>query len=521
MQGNRRDKLKSFLISQTKAYKENVNEVLDELHINKVVENPRKYSPIQSISAILRNIKQSVPDSTRKWLKANGHGDLWEPYKNWTNQVAFQKNKLASKLANELGLDLEKEHPISVAGAGDIPPKTPYSPVSDRGPDTEGFTGSGKYNRRMGKKNSFARKLLQKLGIATNWQESVANFVIDRPDIKNPKDRTKLGLKPLPVRKPSNLGLLKVQQGDLSGDALEQLMDLEYDLKKSGIISNKNDEALLNNYLKEIDVKETTLHADKHSWLRDKNGELILDNNNKPIPTGQWDLEGNKPFRASGKLPDGSTFGTKATDNYGPWYTKRLSDSKNAVKRQNPIFTKLATEVIENGDNGTNGKTKTNGLNIGKGIGTRKLDNAINLGVAVGTGNYGQAAVSAMSIGAAETLKSKAAQKFAAEQMIKIGAKRGGKTALKLIPGVDIAISAQEAWSYLRQGKLDQAGIAALSGAVGWVPIVGDAASAGLDLTNTGIDIARLHVNNTDKNKKKLETDTPTKSTVRRAKIKY
>ena len=174
-----------------------------------------------------------------------------------------------------------------------------------------------------------------------------------------------------------------------------------------------------------------------------------------------------------------------------------------------------------NGDITTNGKTKTNGLNIGKGIGTRKVDNAINFGVAVGTGNYGQAAVSAMSIGAAEALKSKAAQKFAAEQMIKIGAKRGGKTALKLIPGVDIAISAQEAWSYLRQGKLDQAGIAALSGAVGWVPLSGDAISAGLDLTNTGIDIARLHVNNTDKNKKKLETDTPTKSTVRRAKIKY
>jgi len=371
MQGNRRGKLKSFLISQKKAYKENVNEVLDELYVDKVVENPRKYSGIQSINAILRNIKQAVPDSTRKWLKANGHGDLWEPYKNWTNQVAYQKNKLASKLADELGLDLEKEHPISVAGAGDIPTKTPYSPVSDRGPDTEGFTGSGKYNRRMGKKNSFARKLLQKLGIATNWQESVANFVKDRPDIKDPKDRKKLSLKPLPVRNPSNLGLLKVQQGDLSGDALDQLMDLEYDLKKSGIISNKNDEALLNNYLKEIDVKETTLHADKHSWLRDKNGELILDNNNKPIPTGQWDLEGNKPFRASGKLPDGNTFGTKATDDYGPWYTKRLSDSKNAVKRQNPKFTKLDTEYpdypewqkdeVVIGGNGTNGINGTNG----------------------------------------------------------------------------------------------------------------------------------------------------------------
>ena len=74
-------------------------------------------------------------------------------------------------------------------------------------------------------------------------------------------------------------------------------------------------------------------------------------------------------------------------------------------------------------------------------------------------------------------------------------AKRTAKSAAKLIPGVDVGLSAMEAWGYLAEGKLDQAGIAALSGAVGWIPVGGDAAAAALDLTNTGLDIARLDPN--------------------------
>ena len=62
--------------------------------------------------------------------------------------------------------------------------------------------------------------------------------------------------------------------------------------------------------------------------------------------------------------------------------------------------------------------------------------------------------------------------------MGKLVQSRGAKTALKVIPGLDVALSAQEAWEYMKQGKLDQAGIAALSGAIGWVPIIGDGASA-------------------------------------------
>ena len=78
------------------------------------------------------------------------------------------------------------------------------------------------------------------------------------------------------------------------------------------------------------------------------------------------------------------------------------------------------------------------------------------------------------------------------------------------MPGVDIVLSGKESWDYLRQGRLDQAGIAALSRAIGWVPVIGDGASAALDLTNTGIDISRLDFNQqADTKKKKLDTDIP------------
>ena len=219
---------------------------------------------------------------------------------------------------------------------------------------------------------------------------------------------------------------------------------------------------------------------------------------NKPKPTDALQIEAIAKELAEEKSKSGNPF-LEATDEYG---------------------------YKSNGDNGgkTNGVNSGNakkvGLNIGKGTGTRRTDNAINFGVALGTGNYGGAAVSAGSIGAGEALKSKAAQKFIAEQMLKIGTKRGGNMALKLIPGVDIGISAKEAWDYLRTGKLDQAALATLSGAVGWVPLFGDGLSAGIDLTNTGIDVARLYANTNGKNKKKLETDTSIKSPTRKVKIK-
>ena len=56
-----------------------------------------------------------------------------------------------------------------------------------------------------------------------------------------------------------------------------------------------------------------------------------------------------------------------------------------------------------------------------------------------------------------------------------------------------------EAWGYLSQGKLDQAGIATLSGLVGWAGPPGDLLSAILDGSNTALDIARLDLDSLGK----------------------
>ena len=102
-----------------------------------------------------------------------------------------------------------------------------------------------------------------------------------------------------------------------------------------------------------------------------------------------------------------------------------------------------------------------------------------------------------------QVLQNPQVQKRVAKQIADLVAKRGAKSAAKLVPGVDVVLSGLESWDYLKQGKLDQAGIAAVSGAIGWIPIVGDGASAALDLTNTGIDIARLDLNSKGDGKKK------------------
>ena len=188
------------------------------------------------------------------------------------------------------------------------------------------------------------------------------------------------------------------------------------------------------------------------------------------------------------RIRKGSPFQTK-----GALEVKRRFKEKEKLKYSD--YPEWQKEEIVIGNGNGNGKVngKANNLKL-SGNKTRKVDAALNIGANLATGNVAGAAVGAGTIAAAETLKSKAAQKAIAQQITKLAAKRGGKTALKLIPGLDVLISGKETLDYLKQGKLDQTGIAALSGAIGWIPIVGDGASAALDLTNTGIDISRLQI---------------------------
>lgn len=141
---------------------------------------------------------------------------------------------------------------------------------------------------------------------------------------------------------------------------------------------------------------------------------------------------------------------------------------------------------------------------------TRTADLVAQTATGVATGNPIQAGVAGGTLATTQVLQNPQVQKRIAKQIADLVAKRGAKTAAKFMPGVDIVLSGKESWDYLRQGRLDQAGIAALSGAIGWVPVIGDGASAALDLTNTGIDISRLDFNQqADTKKKKLDTDIP------------
>ena len=162
-----------------------------------------------------------------------------------------------------------------------------------------------------------------------------------------------------------------------------------------------------------------------------------------------------------------------------------------------------------NGKNGKNGFLKGLG-NVNKYSGITKIgrsaDQLANIGVNVSTGNYVGAGIGVATYGTSKALQNKQVQARVAKQITKLVAERGAKSAAKMIPGLDILLSSKESWDYLKRGRWDQAGIAALSGAIGWIPVVGDGASAALDLSNTGIDIARLQAPTGAKKKKNRNT---------------
>ena len=152
------------------------------------------------------------------------------------------------------------------------------------------------------------------------------------------------------------------------------------------------------------------------------------------------------------------------------------------------------------------GSSKIGKLKLGDVAGNvRKGEALANIGTGIVTGNPLQATAG----GAGLALQTNAVQKRMATLAAEIVAKRASKSALKLVPGVDIGISGAEAWGYLKEGKLDQAGIASLSGAVGWIPGAGDFTAALLDASNTALDIKRLslHQRGEDTRRPKLDID--------------
>ena len=195
-----------------------------------------------------------------------------------------------------------------------------------------------------------------------------------------------------------------------------------------------------------IDHKEGKRSLVKHEWGLDEQG--------KQIPGG---LSGEKrDFK-------------ERTWNLGP---KRITED-TPIQRLKP------GEGIRVGANKAIGK-----LN--------KADAMAQMGMHVVSGNYPGAIISAGALSVNLVGESPVVQKRFAELAAKLVAERQAKTAAKLVPGVDIGLSAMETWSYLVEGKFNQAGIAALAGAIGWAGPVGDFGAALLDASNTAIDIVEL-----------------------------
>jgi len=121
--------------------------------------------------------------------------------------------------------------------------------------------------------------------------------------------------------------------------------------------------------------------------------------------------------------------------------------------------------------------------------GLRRSEALGNVVVGAATGNVAQTVAG----GAGVIMSDEKVQKRIAKQLAKLAKERAGKTAAKFVPGLDVGISAAEAYSYAATGNYGQAAVAALSGAVGWVPGWGDATSAALDTWNFGKDTQKIY----------------------------
>jgi hypothetical protein len=93
---------------------------------------------------------------------------------------------------------------------------------------------------------------------------------------------------------------------------------------------------------------------------------------------------------------------------------------------------------------------------------------------------------------AGEKAVEKAAEKAGAKGLTKLG----GKALAKFIPGVGFVAGAYDAYDRASQGDYLGAGIAGLGGLASFIPGVGGAVAAGLDVANLGRDLYRGSSNN-------------------------
>ena len=230
--------------------------------------------------------------------------------------------------------------------------------------------------------------------------------------------------------------------------------------------SGANVERISEERLRRVRDKETSL--DQVIGEQDQeNQRLAWEEGERYRLDGVDDVAESKPFRRKGPPPQGEvlTVNGRPPDPIQP--TPRVTELGS---RLGGLFSKV---------------------NVGGNL--RRADTLAQLGISASQGDALGMTIQGTQLAAGEALQTRAVQTRLAKKIAELSAKRAGKTGLKLIPGVGLALSGAESYGYAQQGKWDQAIVSGVSGIVGELPGFGDALSASLDIWNTSQDISDLH----------------------------
>lgn len=398
-----------------------------------------------------RSLRQAVPYDV-KMTSAPGFGETSRSGAIAKDLEAqnIQKGFIEQGIGSEQNriLSVHKEHAISIAGDPKEVPKaspTEYN-VKHRGSDyyKSQFSGSGRYNVRLGPKDSFSLDQMRTIGRPVNWWEAAADHQAFGKD-------TMIDI--------TNEDWLNLQQGVVTDEQLvSHKMQVEYEGQKGNIWIDASDAEEM---IQDIDTAEGKRSLQKH-FKKDHHPDT------ETI---------KRPTIAEGENLKARTFKSKLKNNPKDFKLTKLKIGEGLTKnvgklRQSEVLTRLGADVSTGNVPGA-------------------FINASVLSAHL-AGQNPTVQKNASKVFMEIAKKSEPAKKNLRRQIIKLLGKRAAKSTAKLAPGADVAISAAEVRQYLAEGKMDQAAIASLSGAIGWVPGAGDLASALLDFTNTAIDITRM-----------------------------
>ena len=109
----------------------------------------------------LKDLSKNVPEAKRRGI----HPDLsFEEFRSAVTRGAAKADEVTSELAKEFGIKLDKEHMRSL---GDLGSNDPRSQVP----------GSAKYNRTMGKIDSFNKEVMEILGLPSSGDAAAAKAI--------------------------------------------------------------------------------------------------------------------------------------------------------------------------------------------------------------------------------------------------------------------------------------------------------------------------------------------------------